>query len=86
MLLFIPIRTDSPVRRQPIVNYGLIAANVLTFLILDGDKKKRGRLAALAYEAERRMQSLREEIDRSRIELARIRKDAPSFLNSKGGE
>ncbi len=35
MLLFIPIRTDSPVRRQPIVNYGLIAANVLAFVILD---------------------------------------------------
>ena len=35
---------------------------------------QRGRLAALAYDAERRMQSLREEIDRSRIELTRIRK------------
>ncbi|MBX3396212.1 MAG: rhomboid family intramembrane serine protease [Phycisphaerae bacterium] len=33
MLLAIPIKTDSPVRRAPYVNYGLIGLNVLIFVI-----------------------------------------------------
>ncbi len=32
MLLFIPIRTNSPVRRTPVVNYTLIGLNILVFL------------------------------------------------------
>lgn len=35
MLLFLPIRTDSPVRRSPYVNYGLIGLNVLVFAVTD---------------------------------------------------
>ncbi len=32
----IPISTDTPVRRTPWVNYGLLAANVLVYLLLGG--------------------------------------------------
>lgn len=35
MLLFLPIRTDSPVRRRPRVNHALIALNVLVYLLVD---------------------------------------------------
>lgn len=35
MLLFIPIRTDSPVRRIPRVNHALIAINIVIYLITD---------------------------------------------------
>ena len=35
MLLIIPIKTDSPVRRRPYVNQALIAANILIFLVTD---------------------------------------------------
>jgi membrane associated rhomboid family serine protease len=34
MLLFIPDGADSPVRRMPVVNYGLIALNVLIFVTM----------------------------------------------------
>jgi membrane associated rhomboid family serine protease len=33
MFLILPIRTDSPLKRRPIVNYALIAANVLIFVL-----------------------------------------------------
>jgi len=39
LLIVLPIRTDSPVRRLPYVNYVIIALNVLTFVatdVLDG--------------------------------------------------
>ncbi|MBK8269532.1 MAG: rhomboid family intramembrane serine protease [Planctomycetes bacterium] len=35
MLLIIPIKTDSPVRRAPYVNFTLIAINVLVFFVTD---------------------------------------------------
>ncbi|MBN2559667.1 MAG: rhomboid family intramembrane serine protease [Phycisphaerae bacterium] len=35
MLLFIPIRTDSPVRRSPRVNHALIALSIAIYLITD---------------------------------------------------
>lgn len=35
MLLAIPIKTDSPIRRAPYVNYGLIGLNVIIFMITD---------------------------------------------------
>ncbi|HUN80151.1 MAG TPA: rhomboid family intramembrane serine protease [Phycisphaerae bacterium] len=35
MLVFAPVRTDSPVRRTPWVNYALIALNVVIFLATD---------------------------------------------------
>ncbi len=35
MLLIIPIKTDSPVRRRPYVNQALIAANILIYLVTD---------------------------------------------------
>lgn len=35
MFLIVPIKTDSPVRRLPYVNYALIAANILIFLVTD---------------------------------------------------
>lgn len=35
MLLIIPIKTDSPVRRRPYVNHALIAANILIYLVTD---------------------------------------------------
>jgi membrane associated rhomboid family serine protease/TolA-binding protein len=34
-MLIIPIRTETTIRRTPWVNYGLIAANVLVYLIFD---------------------------------------------------
>ena len=34
-MIFIPIRTESPVRRTPAVNYAFIFANVLVFLLFD---------------------------------------------------
>lgn len=34
-MLLLPIRTDAPQRRVPYVNYGLIALNVLVFLLTD---------------------------------------------------
>jgi membrane associated rhomboid family serine protease len=34
-LIFIPVRTDSPVRRIPWVNHALIAANMLSYLATD---------------------------------------------------
>lgn len=34
-MIFIPIRTDTPLRRTPRVNYGLIALNVLAYVALD---------------------------------------------------
>jgi membrane associated rhomboid family serine protease len=34
--MIIPISTDSPIRRTPWVNYGLVAANVLVFVALGG--------------------------------------------------
>lgn len=33
--MFIPIRTEIPIRRTPLANYALIAANVLVFFVLD---------------------------------------------------
>src|SRR5580698_6512267 len=30
--MFLPLRTDSPLRRTPYMNYALIAANLLVFL------------------------------------------------------
>lgn len=33
--MFIPIRTEIPIRRTPLTNYALIAANVLVFFVLD---------------------------------------------------
>lgn len=33
--MFLPIRTDRPLRRTPSVNYALIATNVLVFIIVD---------------------------------------------------
>lgn len=33
MFLAFPIRTDAPVRRLPYVNYGLISANIIMFLV-----------------------------------------------------
>ncbi|MFQ5411117.1 MAG: hypothetical protein ACE5EC_02430 [Phycisphaerae bacterium] len=38
---------------------------------------QQGRLAALVFDAERRMKALNEEADRTRVELARIRGKAP---------
>lgn len=35
MFIFFPIRTDSPVRRQPVVNIALIVLNVAAFLVTD---------------------------------------------------
>lgn len=35
MLLLLPIRTDSPVRRKPYVNYALIGLNALVFVLTD---------------------------------------------------
>ena len=33
--MFIPIRTESPLHRTPLANYGLLALNILVFFILD---------------------------------------------------
>ena len=35
MLMILPIRTESPIRRQPYVNFGLIAANMVLYLLLN---------------------------------------------------
>ena len=35
MLMILPIRTESPLRRQPYVNFGLIAANMVLYLLLN---------------------------------------------------
>lgn len=35
-MLVIPIRTESEIRRTPLVNYGLVGANALVFLVLTG--------------------------------------------------
>lgn len=32
-MILIPLRTDSPIRRTPMANYALIAANILVFLV-----------------------------------------------------
>ncbi|MFA5864414.1 MAG: rhomboid family intramembrane serine protease [Phycisphaerae bacterium] len=32
MFIFLPIKTDSPLRRTPVVNYAIIAANILIFI------------------------------------------------------
>ena len=34
-MIFIPVRTDSPVHRVPWVNHAIIAANVLIYLATD---------------------------------------------------
>ncbi len=41
MFIIIPIRTETPVHRTPLANYGLIALNVLLFLLLDGSGNHR---------------------------------------------
>ena len=50
--MFIPIRTDTPLRRTPYMNYALIVANVLVFIaqqmVLRGP-----RLEALLLDPER---------------------------------
>lgn len=42
--MLIPISTDTPIRRTPLVNYGLIAANVILFIVLGGAESV-GRIA-----------------------------------------
>ncbi len=40
MFLFLPVRTDSPLKRIPIINYGLIAVNIIIFLYTRGLEEK----------------------------------------------
>lgn len=35
LLLFVPVRTDSPVRRMPLINHSIIALNIAIFLATD---------------------------------------------------
>ncbi len=51
MLLFLPIRTDSPVRRVPRVNHALIALNVLAYLVVDVLAEIAGWNAATRWKA-----------------------------------
>ncbi|GMU21429.1 MAG: hypothetical protein AMXMBFR13_15220 [Phycisphaerae bacterium] len=44
-MLFFPISTDTPIRRTPWVNYGLILVNVLVFLLTSGVDEPRGQAA-----------------------------------------